>query len=116
MSTESLQSRLPEAQCRLQNWWEHGDQDRPCFLITLPHPSPIDLPDTENLVRWWTDVDFIIRRQMVVIDSQDYLGEAMPFHYVDRGSSAMEGILGANMEFVDKQTVWASPCFESVEQ
>jgi hypothetical protein len=28
----------------------------------------------------------------------------------------MEGILGANMKFIDKQTIWAYPCFDSVEQ
>ena len=116
MSSKFFQNQLPETQARLQNWWENGDQERPCFLISLPRYTPGEIPDTDDLERWWMDIDFIIRRQMQVIERRDYFGEAVPFHYADRGSSAMEGILGANMKFIDKETVWAYPCFESVEE
>jgi hypothetical protein len=102
------------AQARLEAWWNFADQERPCFLFTLPAPGGI--PDTDDLQRWWMDIDFILERQMRSMEAQDYLGEMVPFHYVDRGSSAMEGILGANMKFIDKETVWAYPCFSSVEE
>jgi hypothetical protein len=62
------------------------------------------------------DVDFIIDRQMRLIDQQQYYGQAVPHHYIDRSASAMAGVLGAHMKFVDKETMWAYPCFDSVEQ
>jgi hypothetical protein len=102
------------AQARLEAWWNFAHQERPCFLFSLPGPASV--PDTDDLERWWMDVDFIIDRQMKSMETQTYFGEAVPFHYVDRGSSAMEGILGANMKFIDKETIWAYPCFSSVEE
>ena len=49
------------------------------------------------------------------IDATTYHYEAVPYHYVDFGSSAMASLLGARMEFVDRETVWAYPVYESVE-
>jgi hypothetical protein len=62
------------------------------------------------------DVDFILDRQMRVLDSQTYCGQAVPHHYVERSATAMAGVLGADMELVNKDTTWATPCFEHVEQ
>jgi hypothetical protein len=107
---------LTVIQTQLENWWNFGEQERPCFLITIPPPADAAIPDTDDLERWWMDVDFILERQMKAIEAQQYYGVSVPFHYTDRGSSAMEGILGANMKFIDKETIWAYPCFESVEQ
>jgi hypothetical protein len=53
---------------------------------------------------------------MRVLDHQTYLGEAVPYHYVERSATAMAGVLGAEMELVNKDTTWALPCFERVEQ
>ena len=107
---------LTALQAQLENWWNFGEQERPCFLITLPPPPDAAIPDTDDLERWWMDVDFILDRQMKLMEAQKHYGVSVPFQYVDRGSSAMEGILGANMKFIDKQTIWAYPCFNSVEQ
>ena len=62
------------------------------------------------------DADFIIDRQMRLLGSQRYYGQAVPHHYVERSASAMAAVLGADMEFVDKETIWAYPCSESVER
>lgn len=105
---------LAALQAELENWWNFGEQEKPLYLITLPPET--ELPDTDDLERWWMDVDFIVDRQMRVMQAQRYYGVAVPYHYVDRGSSAMEGILGAHMKFIDKETVWAYPCFSSVEE
>ena len=116
MTSTFFKTQLPETRARLQNWWEHGDQDRPCFLFSLPLLPGAEIPDTEDLERWWMDVDFILEHQMAEIERTDLLGESAPFHYANRGSSAMEGVLGAQMKYIDKETVWAYPCFETVEQ
>jgi hypothetical protein len=116
MPNDIFSHALPGIQQRLENWWNFGEQERPCFLITLPPPAGADVPDTQDLEQWWMDVDFRTDRQMKLIDQQTYFGEAVPFHFIDRGSSAMEGVLGAQMKFIDKETIWAYPCFETVEQ
>jgi hypothetical protein len=53
---------------------------------------------------------------MRVLDHQTYLGQAVPYHYVERSATAMAGVLGAEMELVNKDTTWATPCFTHVEQ
>lgn len=108
--------RLSKIQEKLVNWWEFGEQEKPCFLATLPPNDPGGIPDTDNLKKWWTDIHFIINRQMRLIDHQRYLGQSVPFHYIDCSSSAMSGVLGARLELVNKDTMWAYPCFDSVEE
>jgi hypothetical protein len=115
-SSSFFLSRFQNIQAVLENWWENGDQEHPCLLITLPPPASTPIPDTEDLEKWWMDVDWILDRQMRLLESQAYYGQAVPYHYVERSASAMAGVLGAHMEFVDKETMWANPCFESVEQ
>jgi len=116
MPTDYFTSRLPEIQEQLENWWNHGGQENPCLLITLAPPAFANIPDTDDLECWWMDVDFIIDRQMKLIEAQRYYGQAVPYHYIDRSASAMSGVLGAPMRFIDKETMWAYPCFDSAEQ
>lgn len=101
---------------KLANWWEHGEQEHPCLLMTLPPAAHDVIPDTDDLETWWMDVDFILARHMQVLDHQHYYGQAVPHHYVERSASAMPGVLGAQMKFIDKETMWAYPCYESIEQ
>ena len=102
---------------RLTNWWEHGDQEFPCLLAETPDADYADcVPDTDDLNRYWTDEAFILERSMAHIKATTYHGLAVPFHYVDQGSSAMACVLGCPMVFVDKETVWADPYLTSVEE
>ncbi|TFG68981.1 MAG: hypothetical protein E4H27_07495, partial [Anaerolineales bacterium] len=84
--------------------------------MTVPPAQPGLIPDRDDLKAWWMDVDFIIDRQMQVMDQQHYYGQAVPFHFVNLSASAMPAVLGANMKFIDKETMWAYPCYTSVEQ
>jgi hypothetical protein len=115
MTSSFFIERLPDIQRQLEVWWEHGDQPSPCLLMTIAPEAGV-VPDTDDLERWWMDVDFIIERQMQVLDAQRYYGQAVPHHYVDRSASAMPGVLGARMKFIDKETMWAYPCLSSVEE
>ncbi len=111
-----FRDRLPAVQAQLENWWAFGDQQHPCLLITVPPPASAALPDTDDLERWWMDVDFILERQMQVLERERLFGVSVPHHYVERSASAMAAVLGAEMAFIDKETMWAYPCFDSVEQ
>lgn len=86
------------------------------MLVSVPLAQPALIPDRDDLEAWWMDVDFIIDRQMQVLDQQHYYGQSVPYHFVNLSSSAMPAVLGAHMKFIDKQTMWAYPCFTSVEQ
>lgn len=113
---ELFSTQLPAIQEKLSAWWEFAEQKHPCLLITLPPDRGVGLPDTDDLNRWWMDTDFILHHQMKLIEGQQYFGQAIPFHYIDCSSSAMSGVLGARMQLVNKDTMWAYPCYERVEQ
>lgn len=107
---------LASIQARLEKWWEHGDQETPCILITTPPQETGDIPDTDVLVQWWTDVEFVIAREMALINNRKYYGQAVPFHFANLASSAMAGVLGARMEYLNKETIWAYPTLKTVDE
>ncbi len=80
---------------RLTNWWEQGDQDRPCIVMSHLQDGHTLIPQTENLGTYWTDLDFRIHRRMKILANTAHYGEAVPYHYIDFGASAMPGVLGA---------------------
>lgn len=109
------QSILPKwKEARLRNWWAGGRQSNPCIAAAVLKDNA-DLPQAETLDRFWTDVDFIIERKMAEIAQTVYYGCAVPLHYIDQGSSAMAGVLGCPMEYIDQETVWAHPLGETLD-
>lgn len=107
---------LPRAvEDRLRNWWAGGAQKHPLILATTQRVNPV-IPATDDLNRHWLDRDFIIERKLREIEATEYHGVAVPYHYVDHGSSAMAGVLGCPLVFVDQETIWANPRFESLDQ
>ncbi len=108
-------SLLPaEVEERLRCWWEGGEQEHPCILGRVLREDAA-LPEAPDLDRHWLDADFIMDRKMREIDATEHFGIAVPHHYVDHGSSAMAGVLGCPLQFVDKETIWAHPLFDSLD-
>ncbi len=110
-----LNERLSIVRDKLENWWNFGDQDKP-LIISSYVKEPDKIPDTNDLTKFWTDQDFIIERTLALIDNTEYEGVALPFHYVDHGSSAGSLIMGSRMEFVDKETIWSHPVYENIKE
>ena len=110
-----FQDRLDQIATRLETWWHHEDQEKPCILANALKVNHEPIPETENLEKFWTDVEFVIDRQMRIIDNTDYFGQAVPYHYIDHGSAAMACVYGARPEFVDNETIWAHPTIHSIE-
>jgi len=104
----------PQKLQRLQNWWEFGEQQCPCILATL-EPNRPPLPQNSDLPHYWTDIHGVMEREMARIDQTSWLGQAVPFHYIDLGASAMPCVLGARAEFIDSETIWAHPIFVDIE-
>lgn len=101
---------------RLAAWWHGEGQERPLLVCTVPGAVGAPPETAGDLDRWWTDASFRTEQAMRAIDAATCHYEAVPYHYVDFGSSAMASLLGARMEFVDRETVWAYPVYDSVEE
>lgn len=99
---------------RLCAWWAGENLGTPCLAGWVPDPGA-SLPEPTSLDQFWTDRDFIIERKMAEVENTRYYGCAVPYHYVDQGSSAMAGVLGCPLEFVDMETVWAHPKGDALE-
>jgi hypothetical protein len=99
----------------LENWWNFGPQDNPLLFIQVLKDDHEVLPDTDDLKKYWTDVDFIMKRVIKTIDNTNYYGVAMPYHYVDFSATAMPCSLGGEIEYVNKETVWSHPVFDKIE-
>lgn len=106
---------LKGIQADLENWWNFGEQDRPLLLIKALKEDCPQLPDTDDLEKHWTDVDFIMDRVIKTIDNTNHYGIAVPSHYVDFSASAMPCALGGRIEYVSKDTVWSHPVFNRIE-
>ena len=100
---------------QLANWWRGGNQSSPLLFMTALKEEYPSIADTENLQKYWTDVDFIIERDMQMIDNTNYYGAALPYHYINFSSSAFPCALGGKIEYVSKYTVWSHPVFENIE-
>jgi hypothetical protein len=115
-TVRSARDLLPrEVEARLRNWWDGGEQEHALILATAQRENTV-IPSTSDLNRHWLDQDFIIERKMREIEAMEYYGVAVPYHYVDHGSSAMAGVLGCPLVFVDQETIWANPRFETLDQ
>ncbi len=101
---------------KLRAWWGHEDQKTPCLLLSGHMEHAIPVPDTDDLNSYWFDVDKGIERIMAEMENRACYGVALPYHWPDWGASTFAGVLGANMEVVGKETFWAHPCCQTLEQ
>ena len=101
---------------KLRAWWDHEDQESPCLLLSGQVPNPVPVPDTDDLQRYWFDVDEGLARVMAQVENRACYGVALPYHWPDWGASTFAGVLGAHMEVVGKETFWARPCCQTLEQ
>ncbi|MEK6794313.1 MAG: hypothetical protein AABZ39_06030 [Spirochaetota bacterium] len=104
--------RMPAITSRIANWWECGEQEHPCIIATV---APKSEGPSHDMTEHWMNVDGIIARTMHRIDNTRYYGEAVPYHYLDLGASAMACTLGGRVEFVDTTTIWSHPSLNSLE-
>ncbi len=112
----NLTTCLAHSEAALRAWWDGAPQKYPCLLLSAAKPGGSPIPDTDDLERHWNDVELIVERKMGNLEQTEYYGVSVPFHAVSYGSSAMSGVLGARMELLNRQTVWAHPVFDSIEQ
>lgn len=100
---------------QLENWWNFGKQDKPLLFIQTKKDNTVDVPDTDNIIQYWTDINFIIDRDLKKIQNRNYFGVAMPYHYIDFSASAMPCAFGGGTEYKDKNVLWCHPVFDKIE-
>jgi len=115
-SQSSLFQQVEDVQDKLLAWWEHADMETPCLLLHGQAPGAPAVPQTDNLDQFWWDVDWGLEYAMKRIANRACYGVALPFHWPDWGASTFAGVLGARMQMVGKETFWAYPVCEDLEE
>ncbi len=113
--TTSLFANVDAVKDKLRAWWEGAEMRTPCLLMTTPDPSALPIPETDDLEQYWWDVDWGIEFALRRIASRQNLGVALPYHWPDWGASTFAGVLGARMQMVGKETFWAYPVCDRLE-
>ena len=111
-----LHDRISEISPSLEAWWNHEPQPVPYLIAQTSDSNVPAVSENDNLDVYWNDAELAVRRKMALIDATTYHGLAVPYHYIDYGSSAMVCALGANPLLLDKNTIWAKPHLKSPEQ
>ena len=60
---------------KLRAWWDHEDQESPCLLLSGQVPNPVPVPDTDDLQRYWFDVDEGLARVMIEGEDEAWINE-----------------------------------------
>ena len=112
---EPLSRMLSPIKNQLITWWNHEEQGKPLFLMTVGKDASSPAPDTDDLERYWYDIDLAVVRAMWGMEHTAYYGVALPSHMPALGSAAMAAALGAEMQYVDKRTMWAHPTCRTLD-
>lgn len=100
--------------------WEREITDRCCIAVTAPKKGsgcvPEKLPDRdEDKVKFWTDGEWILKRNMERFENTYYAGDAFPVLWLNLGAAGHAGYFrGARYQFED--TVWFFPSVHDLEQ
>lgn len=98
------------ARARWAAFWK-GQNQRPIVSIVLPRPGvePVEYPP---YLSWW-DGNFppILDRIEAWAETHEFLGDAVPFAYVEWGPDTFAGFLGADLK-LGTGTAWSLPFVE----
>lgn len=110
-----MYEKFEQAKKRIDAWWNNEIIDRPCIQITAPKDKVKQtIPDTEDLNKFWMDVNFVLDRAEKIIESTLYAGEAFPIYFPNFGPDVFSAYLGCELTFA-KDTSWAHPIIKDWE-
>jgi len=85
-----------ETRQRLLAWWNNEGYDRrPCILARLEPPEPAREERGYTDDQFWRDPVLMARVRADRMRSTTWLGESVPFLYMDYGANAMALQMGA---------------------
>ena len=104
-----------ETKDRLTAWWEgRAYDDRPCILASVAGHTSEDEAYTAD--EFWRDPTLMARLRHRWASERIYLGESVPYLYMDYGANAVALQLGAKGDWRDTETIWTYPCCESLSE
>lgn len=102
----------PQARERLCAFWARSALDRPALQVTAPRRKPIPGPEhppvPDDLVRRWTDPEYVVSATDYWFRHTYFGGEAIPSHFVNLGPGIMATYIGSEPTF-HPGTVWFGP-------
>jgi hypothetical protein len=106
---------LHSVQDKITNWWNFGDQKNPCIIASMLKKNST-VPDTEDMKKFWTDIDFRVDRSIKTVEQTNYYCQSVPYHWLDYAASSMVIALGCEVNYLNKETVWAYPIYDGLEE
>lgn len=102
-----------EARQRWTAYWK-GESDRPVVASVVPKPgvTPVDAPG--YLAGFTGDPDPLIDQVLAWAETHEFLGEAIPFYYLEFGADHFSSFLGGDMRLHEGSgdTSWLVPFVE----
>lgn len=93
---------------RLMAWWEREIVDRVVVQVTAPRPGERKIVPPDDLVRRWTDVEYVLDAAEEHMRLTYYGGESFPAFWPNLGPDVFAAFLGCDLEFGER-TTWSVP-------
>ncbi len=109
-----LKPDLAEAARRWDAYFAGDIIDRPVVCISAPREGADPGPGTNYHDRVYLDIDEIVQRQVRALESQLFLGEAIPGVWLSFGPDEIAVFCGAELGWSEDSgdTNWSIPCIE----
>ncbi len=95
---------------RLTAWWNGEVLDRANIAIVAPKKgaSLKEIPAPATLEKQWTDIDYVIEKNLARMAATAYMGDALPAMRLDLGPNFLAAALGCKLNFLP-DTTWTEP-------
>ena len=105
---------------RLLALWENEIVDRPCISVSAwkkdARHQPEPMPDNEaDLLKWFTDPEWLHRRMLHRVENTWYGGESRPIFWSNFGTAGHAKYFKGSRFAFTKDTVWYGPSLEAGE-
>ncbi|MCL2527306.1 MAG: hypothetical protein FWE42_02715 [Defluviitaleaceae bacterium] len=102
----------PDFETARNNWadfWQ-GKNKRPLIEITIPKPNKTIPPRPRYMAGYDGNFQPAIDQALAWADAHDFIGEAIPFYFVEFGPDTFAGFLGAELvPSLEHETSWCQP-------
>lgn len=93
---------------RFEAWYAFEETDRPVMIVSAPKGPRQGPPAPGDLLRRWTDAEYLIARYEAAFRSTHYAGESYPHCWPNLGPGIAGAYAGCEPVF-DETTMWLKP-------
>ncbi len=93
---------------RFEAWFAFEETDRPVMIVSAPKCAVDWPPAPEDLLRRWTDPEYLIARNEAVFRATHFAGESYPHFWPNLGPGIAGAYAGCEPVF-DETTMWLTP-------